>query len=449
MDKRVRQVLDGGLGEFWIVPDARFLSAPEEATRSGFIRQADEVVEVHLLLEGHPFSALGRSVPIPAAILGATEHAGVLVIGVLGTSRTASLGGGRASVERYRARSLLCHPSVSLAESALSTSASGYFLGDGLLAWADIDAVDREFKLNAARKVSSATIRLKSTPDLRVPLSRSVALRLSGHWSLNQDDDLRHVVETALEVEVESTSSPRALMDLLGPLLRCQELLSLAFHGFVRADGGRAGLPGIDERAYLWDAALTPARVPYRVRAAATNERPLFHLADIGGVNGLARWMRLCIKHPRAVSAIVSPYRRGIGSNEVRLLELAAAIEYWVAAHRRRGRWTRSGSNQAEAVAKHVGPAFTKWVQDPTKWAKVFWDHYNGLKHEPTFNPDSHTVAVLQESAELLLTVELLCRVAGTKRPARQILTNYRHENLGGEVQKVVAAHRHRRRRGR
>lgn len=440
MDKRVRQVLDGTIGEFWTVADPHSVQPTDddEEMRTGFVRMFEDALEVRLLQQGDPFDSFGRSVDVPVGIVGATEHAGVIVVGILGADAIRNLGGGRASVERYTARTLLCDPSAPFAESTHIVSASGHFPGNALLAWADIDAVERKTTLNAKRRVTGATIRLKSAPDLLISLTRSLQLRLSGHWSLGEDEDLRHVVETALEVQVES-SRPRDTIELLRPLLRCQELLCLAFYGFVKADGGRARLPGIDERAQLWDAVLMPSRVPANVRPATVNTRPIFHLADIGGVTGVARWIRLCGKHPRAVSAIVSPFRRGIGSNEVRLMELAAAIEYWVAAHRRRGRWTRKGESPAEAIAEHVGSLFGRWVQDPAKWAEVFWDHYNKLKHDPAFTPDGRTVAALQESAQLLLTAEILIRVAGTKQPAQRLLTDYRYERLGAEVRKILS----------
>lgn len=190
---------------------------------------------------------------------------------------------------------------------------------------------------------------------------------------------------------------------LLMPLLRCQEFLSIAFGGLVLADGGRVRCDGLDERGHMWNATLMPAAPASYVPVAKRNERPLFRLADLGGLDAFARWIRLCKKHPRAVSPIVNLHRRGTGTDDVRLLELASAIEYWVAAHRRRSGWTHLGANFAEAVALHVGDAFAAWTGDSSSWAARFWNNYTKLKHDPSFVPDGLEVKVLQEGAYLLL----------------------------------------------
>lgn len=163
---------------------------------------------------------------------------------------------------------------------------------------------------------------------------------------------------------------------------------------------------------------------------AASNAEPIFHLSHLGGIQGLARWVRLTNKHPRAVASVVAPFRRGQISDEVRLLELAAAIEYWVAAHRRRGAWTKKGANPAEAMGHHLGSAFSGWVGDVAKWADKLNSSYNSLKHDPSYVSDPLTLRALQESASLALTAEVLNRVAGNKQPAQRIFADYRIQQV-------------------
>jgi hypothetical protein len=358
---------------------------------------------------------------------------------VFGKGQVTSIGGSRASTQRFKAQTIVVHPSMIEVESTLVTSASAYFLGNALLAWADFDTFEQEVTFDAANHVIGAAIHLKPTPDLQVSLSPSTDFRLSGHWSFRDDEDLRHVVETALEVEVKSRR-PTPFRRLLGPLLRCQDLLSLAFLGFVRADAGRATCIGLEERGHLWNALLMPDPVPPQLQIAALNARPSFHLSHLGGVEALARWVRLSERHPRAVSPVVNRFRRGPTNDEIRLLELAAAIEYWVAAHRRRGAWTRRGANFAEALGHHVGSAFTAWVGDVRKWAEKLWFYYNSLKHDPSYVPDPFAVRTLQESAGLALMSELLNRVAGNKKPARRIFSDYRNQQVKSWVHEVLSA---------
>lgn len=68
----------------------------------------------------------------------------------------------------------------------------------------------------------------------------------------------------------------------------------------------------------------------------------------------------------------------------------------------------------------------------------MFWDHYNGLKHNPSFQPDPHEVRVLAESGYLLLVAELLDRVAGSKEPARKLFAFHGHRQMGDWSREIV-----------
>lgn len=440
MDKRLRQTLEGGLGSFWVLSRPRIRELRDEQTRSGFIRRQGGVVELHLL-EDDPTLALAASErqPFPAGILGITEHTGTLLLDIVGTSATRIIAGSRASVERFRAQTLLVHPSVLEIDSTLVKSVSAYFLSKALLSWAGLDAVEEEVMADATGRVKAATIRLKPTADLRASLTPSTDLRLSGYWRLGDSEDHRQIVETGLEIEVESGRATKS-RDLLLPLLRCQEFLSIAFLGFVRADHGRARCQGTAERGHMWNAMLMPDEAARHIRVAALNEGPSFLLADLDGIEGLARWIRLCRRHQRAVSPIFNHLRRGPISDEVRLLELASAIEYWVASHRRKAGWAHRGANPPEALGHHVGRAFADWVGDIQEWAKVFWSHYNGLKHDPSFTPDPLAVHALQESAYLVLTADLFNRVAGSQTPGRRMFSDYRHNQLKDWIRSLKAS---------
>ena len=433
-------MLSGGLGHFWLLGDSSVGELDYDDSKSGFIRKVGDSVEVHTLEEDALRAMFGPDKPdIPEGIISLTEHTGAMLLDLSGRSSSANIGGSRASVARFKGRTLLAHPLMVEAASTNVESVSSYFRGNGLLAWADFDAIDRTFETDSQHKLKSAQINLKPTDERTLHLTRSSELRLSAHWEFADDDELQHVVRTSLEVILVS-HRPVDFRSLLYPLLRCQELLCIAFGGFLRASGGRVGLEGLDERGHVWNSYLMPETEPARVPRAAVNERPRFHLNDIKGLDGVARWIRLSRKHPRAVSPIINTYRLGPGSDAARLLEVAAAIEYWVARHRRADGWARKGANHAEAVALHVGSAFSDWCGDSKKWAKAFWSHYNGLKHDPKFDPDPYAVKALQESGYLLLVADLLNRVGATKRPSRRLFADYRNDNLKDLLHDVLGS---------
>ncbi|MEV1060130.1 hypothetical protein [Micromonospora chalcea] len=76
---------------------------------------------------------------------------------------------------------------------------------------------------------------------------------------------------------------------------------------------------------------------------------------------------------------------------------------------------------------------------DSREWSHLFWGTYNKLKHEPEYVFDEGDLAVLAESASMLLSVALLCRVAGNKGPARLLFADTSHTwNLQRRVQLLL-----------
>jgi hypothetical protein len=85
-----------------------------------------------------------------------------------------------------------------------------------------------------------------------------------------------------------------------------------------------------------------------------------------------------------------------------------------------------------------MGPAFSDWCGDSKKWAENFWSHYNGLKHDPKFDPDPFAVKALQESGYLLLVGDLLNRVGASKQPGKRLFADYRNDNLKDWVRSII-----------
>lgn len=178
---------------------------------------------------------------------------------------------------------------------------------------------------------------------------------------------------------------------------------------------------------------------PARVKSAELKQLPLFRMDDIGGVAGVARWLRLNRAYPRAVAPIVGRVRTGREPIAVGTLNLAAAIEYWVKVHKGAGRlWPSRGKNWAHAIALKIGTVFESWVGDSTKLTQLFWDHYNGLKHDPHFTYSASDLALMNEAAYYLLICALLNRVANSKAPSRALLRHHRVRRLGERIRILV-----------
>lgn len=281
-------------------------------------------------------------------------------------------------------------------------------------------------------RLRSWSVRLAGGKPLSQKLPGGRTLLMSATWRVDRPGD-KLLISAPVSIGCESRT-PTDVWELLRPLLHVQDLLGFAFDGFVAAEGGRAR-PHLrqaeaDDRRRsptFWNGALM-VRHPAARAASTMAEVPLFDLPTIEGLGGLGRWISLSDKHPRATGPVVFPSRYGPPSAYVAIMEIAAAIEYWVKASRPAA-WA-SGKRFAQAVASRCS-AFGEWVGDPDTWARAFWRQYNLLKHEPTYILDPVDLGDLAESARYLLAAVLLDRAARTKAPSRAIFKHRRLRGLG------------------
>lgn len=126
-------------------------------------------------------------------------------------------------------------------------------------------------------------------------------------------------------------------------------------------------------------------------------------------------------------------YRQGRASAAVIVMEVAAAVEYWVRANLPTA-WAESAVKSrrwVQALADRCGKPFADWVRNPEAWARAFGGAYNRLKHEPTYEPELMELADLAESARYLLGAAILDRAARSRAPTRAIFRHHRLNSLG------------------
>ncbi|HQZ35830.1 MAG TPA: hypothetical protein PK020_15500 [Ilumatobacteraceae bacterium] len=272
-------------------------------------------------------------------------------------------------------------------------------------------------------------------------------LRIEPKWSVGGDEDHR-ILSDPIAIGCASTR-PTEAYEFFRVLFEVQGLLSALFRGHTTADAGEAELdldplvPRHDRGSYpMWQGELmvTPDGVSRRADA----HPPILNLADIGGVAGLARWVRLCRKHPRATEVALSPYRSGYSRAEVEILSLGSSFEYWVASHRdrqwaakpNRGKGKGGTPDIALAMAGRAGDPFRKWVGQSDQWCRQFWSAYNGLKHDPRFAVDPYELSDLVMSARYLLTAVLLDRTANNRVPSSTMFASHLLAELGLRLRK-------------
>lgn len=437
----MQRLLDGALGYIWPwEPGGVDIGGVEP--KAGFVERRDGAVDVKLLVDDvrAAFDGINKAETVPEALLGAADGVGLVVLDLVGQpGASIRFGGSMASTKTYRAKTLIA-TSAALDTSRPSLSEAAIHLhGDKLFRWANTSAHEWSSRVNPeTRLVESATLELKSgDPDVAV-VPGIGELSVGTSWR-GGDADQGLSVDLALEIGVRPPR-PRRSHIVLGALGDLQVLLSALFNGFVVAGGAWARLPGSDTKGLLWNSVLMPdvARAP--VTPPRKGFMPLVDLPDLGGAAGLGRWLRLAREHPRAMAPIANRWRRGQGTPELQLFQCAVALEYWVASHRRTTQWAHTTNLRPLAAARRVGHHFDNFVGDDHAWADRLWKNYNDLKHNPEASVDEYEVALLAQSAYLLILGLLLDRVARTKRPSRRIFTGHQFEQLGSLIREHLRA---------
>lgn len=264
-------------------------------------------------------------------------------------------------------------------------------------------------------------IEVHGSQERSVKIDADFDLTVEHGWSLTGPEDQRSL-QRPLKIGVRSTKR-RPLREHVERLDAVHALLSVAHWKPVSAIRGIAQLaPGSKKRALLWDNTMVADLV-----RPDSNEFPVFTLADIADLDGLAAWVTICLTKPRAVTPIVRHRLFQNQTPEARLLYTAAALEYWTASNARNANavWARKVQDfdVPAAVGKSVGGAWEAWIGDPERWAKQFYGTYVQLKHTADLT-DPEVVDALEYSARWLLTASILDQCSGSTAPSDRIFSD-------------------------
>jgi hypothetical protein len=415
---------DGRLGYFWPLGDEP--PRLDDDPLRGWVRR-DDTTLVDVLDEAAQFPAEGP--PNYRALAGALQGGSVLLLDVRFETSSRVLGGAQASWARYSARTVLDDVDLVRLRSDRVRRLRANFFGVGR--WAGMKSGRESWDTGTDGIVRGYSLSL-STPEVDSHvIGGGRRLTLSSAWSVGGSEEQR-LISAPVSVECESARPVRS-WSLLEPLLRVQDLLSLAYGGSVLAETGAgvadlrpADRPGTDASG-MWSSPLM--RLQTGGRAAKLNSFPLFTLQTIGGLLGVRRWIKLSQAHQRAVAPLVAPLRHGFSSADVLVRDVAAAMEYWTKVNRP-AKWA-STKLYAQAITGRLDSSFEDWVGDRSRWCTEFWSANNHLKHEPSYAPDDQRLIDLALSGRYALLASLLDRVAGTRESSRALFGSHRLADLG------------------
>ncbi|HSH58251.1 MAG TPA: hypothetical protein VK988_01165 [Acidimicrobiales bacterium] len=427
----------GSIGFFWPcaegIPDL-----DKDEPERGHIHIEDRWAIIHVLEEDVEKSWLATDDELaPVAIVALMADDAAVLLEVRGPYRKRWFGI-RASSTRYDARTVVGGLDVTRLCSTDPLALHAHF--HGISSWAGLTSLQEVSTMKPSGRLESLTIELRGSGQRAVRIDGGRRIVMSSTWNVSGPSDQR-IVNAPVAIGCE-TSRPRPTWELLQPLLHVQDLINVAYGGFLAAIPGTAQMclrPDQHDRfpstPWMWNGALMSP--PKGASTPGTNSVPMFSLGTLGGFDSLRRWVRLARRHPRAVGPVVNLYRHGPSTPAVALLETAAGIEYWVKSHRP-AQWT-TASKYATSLARKMGTAFADWIGDPQAWAKAFWQANNELKHEPTFSPDSNDLIDLAVSGRYLLTASILDQVACSKAASRAIFGSHRLAETGRRLRERLS----------
>jgi hypothetical protein len=254
-----------------------------------------------------------------------------------------------------------------------------HFDVDGLTEWVAQSGLAQTIRQSPADGEPWVKLEGVSLPNQEAELPGRGTVTLGHNLSTKSRDTSLSLTESfSIKLAYDSNV---AIPDLLDTASDLQDLVSLATdrsaqYGFVRASHPDLMGPGGRRFFTMWSAWTA-------VRKEGT--KPLGHdlfftLDDIGGMNGLAEWMRVAEKYRSPLGrAMATKYADGMYVSD-KLLNRAASLDGFDR--------IRTGTDQGPHFANRIrqcidiaGPQFESLVHDPTKWTTELKHHRDEIAH--------------------------------------------------------------------
>lgn len=405
--KRWERIRGGVIGTF-----QPLAASPLEPT-PGMIKLTDEHAEItftasHNHLDDH-------SLPVDCnAVFGETEVGDVLMLSI--AQRSGSWGA--PSTARYRSRCLVLDPAADDIDDDTVVSAQLHYYG--LSRWPGERSLS-DGPIFEEGKIVGWTAELRWEPGTTVPLGDGFTLTFSSGHSVTGPYD-RRTLTTPFVITVESDER-RPIGEHILRLDAVYALLAVAHrtppvatHGAVKFTDSQ------DVYCPWWERTMISPGQP----DDTTHQFPYLGLDNVGGIEGVASWVRLTVGHRRAVEPVVRHVLFSEQTPESRMLSTAAAMAYWVASNARKEQWARkrTGELLPGVLTRYVDPAWTAWIGDSDQWVKDFWKAYVDLKHFRGQRPDPGVINAFEVSGRWLLTAALLDSCTGSSEASRHLFSD-------------------------
>ncbi len=423
--EQLDQLRDGVVG--LLAPTA---DPPQGRLLTGLVKLDEDAIVAKLVADDEAFD--DERLPIDAEAIGGSTEAGDILLVDL---RTRGGGPSQLRVAKYTAHGVIVD--VDLKSVDADHVAAVQFAYHGLHNWLP-EQIYKDDPLIEDGKHVGWSAELRYAKGIAVPLDDGFTLRLSTGWSVGGEFD-RRTFATPLNVTVESAERT-SIHEHIGRLDAVHALLNIAHRERVKAFGGAARLVEDSDWCGFWETTYMSTDGAHDV----AHFFPYFGLDEIGGITAIARWIETVRGHRRAVTPLVRHVLEPSQTPEARLLSTAAAMESWVAAHRRSHDWAKKVKNEdlPGAIVRTVDPSWNDWIGDSDAWLRRFWASYTHVKHQPEDDLDPQLVNALEIGGRWLLTAAVLDKCAGNTEPSQHLFGTSLGV-VGGNVRRVLETSLH------
>lgn len=441
-DTRMMSVLDGSIGQFW---PCGADGEPSSEPLAGYVRKSQhnqielEVLTTLTLDEFDEIAINRKSLPSVTSCYGRLPLTSTLLIDPGVHSGKWRIGGGAASVETYRFNGVATNVPLDTLNSTRCLGVSASF--PHIQFWANMDTVQVVHKFHEGKSVATE---YKLQSDLSRQESRfspSLTVWCKPAWQVKQGNS-EILINKSIDIGIDSSKSvpPR---ELIGLLVTLRRLLSVMHQRDVCADRSTIRLDTSEaaRSCPMWHADLNTPHENALDSSGGDVTSAYARLQHIGGLDGVARWLRLATTYPRLIEPVIREFETGIMPASIELAQLCQAAEYAVATAQRRSRttaWTKQGKSRIEKVALTLGKPFDDWCGDTPKWSAIVWSVYNGIKHDP-LDEDIQRVAILAAGTRIMMTAHLLRRISKNTESVRTFLANHRTNHIREATRELVA----------
>lgn len=205
-----------------------------------------------------------------------------------------------------------------------------YFELDGLLEWTERVHIDRDFRVDDARRLNGVVIQHDTVPPEEVELDDGSTLSIEFPWA-TEGDGVRDSTVRQRCVIHRSWPQPLPLGDVLDEARLFQHLLTIGVNEACSFRTITLQHPDViierGDRVYREPIELFGTRQGKPLAKVPHPINMLFRLDDLGGVEGLSKWHRVATQHARALDMAASVrYAPGL-FGENKLANTTGAVE--------------------------------------------------------------------------------------------------------------------------